>query len=147
MSGEGSLALAVTLTRAWTRVYSAGLPPPVRARRRLEIEADIADLVADSHSNGRRTGEIAAHVAARLLLGVADDLAWRAEEAPRRGARMALWLVSAAMLAAVVAGAWLNALTRIELPVPEPMMSFVEAPPPPPPWNPPPPPPPPSFTR
>lgn len=132
-AGEEALALATGLTRAWTRLYTAGLPDPLRGRRRAEIESDLCDLAGEVR--GGRTSETAAalQVLARCVFGVADDVAWRLDEAPPRPVPVPLLWTGAVMVVAMALGAWLATATRIELPPPAPMMTFVEAPPPPPP--------------
>jgi hypothetical protein len=35
------LALAIALTRAWTRTYTRGLPLDLRAQRREEVDCDL----------------------------------------------------------------------------------------------------------
>jgi hypothetical protein len=67
------LPLATRLVRAWTRVYTFGVPPAERSARRAEIESDLWELEHDPDMRGRA----AAQVLARLLLGIPDDLAWR----------------------------------------------------------------------
>jgi hypothetical protein len=139
--GEAALNVAVGLTRAWTHAYTAGLPPVARSRRRTEIDADIWDQVRDSRSYGRPAGATALHLFARFILGVADDVAWRIDEVPPHRVRGILRWTTAVTLAVAAIAVWLNALTRVELPVPTPIMSFTAAPPSPPPPPPPPPPP------
>ena len=40
------LGIAVALTRSWTALYTRGLPPDLRSRRRDETESDLHLLVA-----------------------------------------------------------------------------------------------------
>jgi len=68
--------VATALTRAWTRLYTAGLPAGARERRREEIDADLWALEHDAGAGGFA----AAHVVVRLMLGIADDVEWRMEQ-------------------------------------------------------------------
>jgi len=63
-----SARTAASITRWWTRCYTAGLPGDVRNARRAEIESDLWDSLADGGS--------ARHILARLALGIPDDLTW-----------------------------------------------------------------------
>ena len=65
-------ASAVTV---WTRIYTAGMEPELRDRRRAEIEADLWE----SQQEPRPAVSVALDLIARLVRGVASDLQWRAE--------------------------------------------------------------------
>lgn len=72
-----SVRCSIALVRLWTRVYTYGLSPAVRDDRRAEIESDLWEFQ-------RERGEAidardAAHLLARLIIGVADDLSWSLE--------------------------------------------------------------------
>src|SRR5205823_1413188 len=69
------LPLATRLVRAWTRVYTHGLPRAERTARRAEIDSDLWEFEHDPTASQR--GWAATHVLARLLVGIPDDLAWR----------------------------------------------------------------------
>ncbi len=69
------LPLATRLVRAWTWVYTRGLPRAERTARRAEIDSDLWELEHDPEAPQR--GWAATHVLARLLIGIPDDLAWR----------------------------------------------------------------------
>src|SRR5262245_34040720 len=69
------LPLAMGLVRAWTRLYTQGLPRAERTARRAEIDSDLWEFEHDPET--RPGGLIAAQVLARLLIGIPDDLAWR----------------------------------------------------------------------
>ena len=66
------LRLVERLVRTWTRLYTIGVAPDLRDRRRAEIESDLWE---SRHQPQRPY--TAAHVLLRLLLGVRDDVAWR----------------------------------------------------------------------
>jgi hypothetical protein len=74
-----ALRFVVALVRGWTRLYTSGQEPAVRDARRAEIESDLWELQHDG--DGDPVVAPAAHVLARLLLGVPDDLSWRYEQA------------------------------------------------------------------
>src|SRR5262245_49463594 len=69
------LPLAANLVRAWTRVYTRGLPPADRTARLAEIASDLWEFEHDP--DAPRDGRAAMNVLARLLTGIPDDLAWR----------------------------------------------------------------------
>jgi len=103
---------ACDLVRRWTRLYTAGLPALARETRLDEIESDLWDSMHDTTSEplGAR------QVVARLLLGIPDDLQWRAAHASRRGlAALVCSLVGAATL---VAWFYVNILGPQSLPQP-----------------------------
>lgn len=70
---------AVTTARrfvlAWVRVYTAGLAAPVRDARRNEIASDTWEEIRAGNDDA------AASLAARCLLGIPADIAWRVEQA------------------------------------------------------------------
>jgi hypothetical protein len=69
------VGLGVTLTqvfvRAWTRLYTAGLPATVRDRRRAEIDSDLWECVQE--------GLPSVDLWRRLVCGVPSDLLWRTD--------------------------------------------------------------------
>jgi hypothetical protein len=69
------LRLATTLVRAWTRLYTHGLPRTEQAARRAEIESDLWEFEHDPEAPQGSWAAI--QVLARLLIGIPDDLAWR----------------------------------------------------------------------
>jgi hypothetical protein len=86
---------ACSLVRLWTRLYTAGLPALTRGNRLDEIESDLWDSMHDA-THGRLG---ARQVLARLLLGIHDDLQWRAAHMSRRGlAAIACSLIGVATL-------------------------------------------------
>lgn len=69
------LPLATRLVRAWTRVYTHGLPRAERTARRAEIDSDLWEFEHDLEAP--QGGWAATQVFVRLLVGIPDDLAWR----------------------------------------------------------------------
>jgi hypothetical protein len=129
-----ALGLAAALVRGWTHVYTWRLEPAVRDTRRAEIESDLWEFQQDSERGTRP----AAHVLARLLIGIPDDLVWRAENAAARrtrrraGMRILAWTVATVIVAAAL---WIIPLmtTGTLPPLPDRPRVVMKAPPPPPP--------------
>jgi len=134
-----------TLTRAsiavvlsWVRLYTWRMPRAVREARIAEIESDLWESSQDDNRSGPRPLQIIA----RLLIGIPDDLQWRAEQiaALSHGARLALALV---VTVALMGAVWVRlTLDQVESP-PAPSAPDLR-------WRPknplpPPPPPPPPF--
>jgi hypothetical protein len=69
------------VVRGWVAVYTLGLPRAMRARRRDEIAADLADERADAIRRGRQR-ELFSRRLRLLVAGVPDDLVWRFFDAP-----------------------------------------------------------------
>jgi uncharacterized protein (TIGR03435 family) len=67
----------IACVRAWTRLYTSGLPSAVRNRRRAEIDSDLWEWCADQASGPRDVGAVC--LLRRLVFGMPDDLAWRVE--------------------------------------------------------------------
>ena len=141
------LRVAVTLVRAWTFLYTTGMPQSIRDARRMEIESDLAEACGE-----RPPAELlAAEIFSRFLLGVPDDLAWRIEH-PHRRARAVRRLAVMTIVATVIASLWLlvgTLLVRPTLPLPPGVTwhTRLARPLPPPPPPPPPPCPPPSIRK
>jgi hypothetical protein len=140
-----SVHIAVALVRGWTRIYTWGMPRPLRDARRAEIESDLWEFQDDSTSAAHdRTGlSPAAHIVMRLLLGMPHDLFWRVEHVDARdlvSARaVVISVLGAATVAIVMAALWVLPLMLPQvLPTPPARMAFVALPPPPPPPPPPP---------
>ncbi len=117
-----AVRLACGLVRGWTRVYTAGLPRPLREARRAEIESDLWEGCHDQAAPPG--GAIAAQILARLVLGLHDDLHWRATQG---GASRAI-VVGTAVGALIVGASWVYSqyLTTQMLPSPPPRpMKFV----------------------
>ena len=71
-------SLAISIVRAWTALYTAGMPAAFREERRAEIESDLWEFEHDS-SNEHGLGP-ALHILFRLVIGLPDDLGWRFEQ-------------------------------------------------------------------
>jgi hypothetical protein len=69
------------VVRGWVAVYTLGLPKTMRARRRDEIAADLADERADAIRRGRQR-ELFSRRLRLLIAGIPDDLVWRFFDAP-----------------------------------------------------------------
>jgi len=131
---------ASAIVRAWTLIYTWGLPSGDRKRRRTEIESDLWESTHDDSGQRLTTSQ----VIGRLLLGIVDDLRWRVEAAPPRRQAVAAMLTAAVLLTLVWAGV---AARRVEPPQPpdapelgwrhKPRKAPAPPPPPPPPCNPP----------
>ena len=132
-----AFAASSAIVRAWTRLYTWRLPSLARDTRRAEIDSDLWEFAQD-----RGTAPSAAsalHVLARLIVGMPDDVSWRASHAPlRTGPMRAAISVGTAMI--VATAVWLYAVTApVDLPAPAPLVKVVDVYPPPPPPPPPPP--------
>ena len=144
-----ALRVAIAAVRAWTNVYTWGLPDGQRDARQEEIESDLWESVNDGDADRRA---LPLQIAARLIIGIPDDLGWRSEHAPVAPAWR--WRVALTVLAVAIFGLWLvgERTTSAQLPeLPESLqispngVRYVDPPPPPPP--PPPPCPPPGFPQ
>ena len=133
---------AVAAVRAWTRVYTYGLPSEQRAARREESDSDLWESVNDAAISDRRT--LALQIAARLVVGMPDDLGWRSEQAA--AGPVWRWRVALTVVVATVFALWLvgERTTSEKLPaLPESLLSspdkvkLIDPPPPPPPPPPP----------
>jgi hypothetical protein len=132
-----SLTITGAIVRAWARAYTWRLPAIAREIRRAEIASDLWEFERDATSQHDRGAAL--HVLARWLLGIPDDLGWRASQVAlgTGSVRAAISLAAAAIVAAVV---WVYAVTSaVDLPAPKPLVPVVEVFPPPPPPPPPPP--------
>lgn len=107
---EASLRIASAAVRAWTQLYTCGLPKEARDARRDEIESDLWESMHDR--DGQRAG-LASHIWMRLVGGVFDDVRWRAEQITDAGANVwrvgitfavvtliVLWMIAEAILPA-----------------------------------------------
>ena len=110
------MRFAIAVVRAWTRLYTWRLPAAVREARRAEIESDLWEFQRDSDNH--RHFNPAVHTLIRLLLGVPDDLHWRAAHA---SFRVRTLRIAAALTATVLflAALWVLDLMRTrKLPLP-----------------------------
>lgn len=140
MAGDsGGLGFASAIVRAWTHAYTWRLEAAVRDRRRAEIDSELWEFQQDPE----RGNYAALHVIARLLIGIPDDLSWRAElkatqRTPlRAGVRIAAWTVATVVVFATL---WILPLLTAQTlpPLPDRPRVVMKAPPPPPPPPPPP---------
>ncbi len=118
-----------------------GLPSGQRDARREEIDSDLWESVNDTTSDCRT---LALQIAARLGVGIPDDLGWRSEHAA--GAAAWRWRLALTVAAAAVLALWLVRERTSPAPLPELPASLlvsphgvrlIDAPPPPPPPPPP----------
>jgi hypothetical protein len=132
---------AIAAVRAWTTLYTSGLPSGQRDARRDEIDSDLWESVNDTALD-RRT--LALQIVARLVVGIPDDLGWRSEHAA--GAAAWRWRIALTVAAAAVLALWLVRERTSSAPLPELPPSLrvsphgvklIDAPPPPPPPPPP----------
>lgn len=72
------------LVALWVRICTRDLPTPIARRRIPEIDADLHHHIALERARGLSDGRIARDIAARMVRGLAADLAWRRyqEKAP-----------------------------------------------------------------
>lgn len=100
MSGR-ILARVVRATRWWVGVYTAGLAPEVRERRRAELESDLWEQRHEAEVLGRRPSGTAVQILRRLLLGMPADLGWRRRQ---EGGKLLAVLVRGTVLGFVAIG-------------------------------------------
>ena len=72
-----SMAVAVTIVRTWTHVYTRGAPSTWAEQRCADIESDLWEQQQDP--DGGRGLAPAVQILVRLFTGIADDLSWRVE--------------------------------------------------------------------
>jgi hypothetical protein len=122
------MPIAVALVRLWTRLYTWRLPGDVRDARRAEIESDLWEF---QHDNERvPTVGSAAHLIARVIRGVPDDLSWRADHM-RGGGRAVAARFAIVTIAVAASGTMLllfDLMRARELPKPPPHRASVPAP-------------------
>jgi hypothetical protein len=129
------LELEIALVRMWTCVYTARMPPELGAARRAEIESDLWEFQQDRVA--RRALHPIVHVLVRLVLGIPDDLCWRAAHASVavRPVRTTVVLTAVVLLVATL---WMfDAMRTPNLPLPPSPLRFTTTLPPPPPPPPP----------
>ena len=64
----------------WVLLYTAGLTPAQKVRRRSEIQSDMHEQLAFALVTGQNTGAIRGSVASRTVRGMLADVLWRIEE-------------------------------------------------------------------
>jgi hypothetical protein len=75
---SNTISVAVTtVVRAWTRVYTCGMPSASAEQRRADIDSDLWELQHDP--DGARGLAPAVQMLGRLFAGIGDDLWWRLE--------------------------------------------------------------------
>lgn len=135
--------IAAASVRGWTRLYTSRMAPAVRDARRAEIESDLWEFQADTLRRRDAPRSAAAHMLARLLVGIPDDLLWRFEHAVNRGWPVRRSVVVAIALVVFAVAFWTISVMRASpLPQPPPSPLRFDAHPRTPPPPPPPPPPP-----
>ena len=70
---------ATRLIRAWTSMYTRGLPDQVKRERMAEIESDLWEQYHDSRPRGPTWTGTTLQVLLRLVVGIPFDIAWRLE--------------------------------------------------------------------
>jgi hypothetical protein len=75
---DAAFQIAASLVRLWTRLYTRGLPPALRDRRREEIASDLWELEHDP--DRKADASSALRVLARMVAGLPDDVGWRMEQ-------------------------------------------------------------------
>ena len=109
------VSIAMSIVRAWTRLYTMSAPEGERDERRAEVLSDLHDHVSDSRGEGRGSAEVALQLLSRMVLGMRDDVAWSAPYLPatlaerlERGSeglsrvRMPKWMVPSMALFAMI---------------------------------------------
>jgi hypothetical protein len=98
-----SMAVAVGLTRLWTRLYTWRVPPVAATARRAEIDSDLWEMQQDEAIGGVAAVLVVLH---RLAAGVADDLAWRVEQVADDEQLLVRRVVALVAACVVVLGLW-----------------------------------------
>jgi hypothetical protein len=65
------------LVRGWVDLYTRGMPAPMRAARRDEIDDDLWCEHEEAAAIGRSGRSLGADLVLRLLLGMPADISWR----------------------------------------------------------------------
>jgi hypothetical protein len=73
------LSLAIAPTRAWTALYTRGLPAEVRGERREEIDCDLWEHQRQADLQREPATNTAAAILLRLIMGIPADMTWRLE--------------------------------------------------------------------
>ena len=134
------IRLAIAAVRAWTSIYTLGLPARLADARRAEIESDLWESCHDVSLDAQLP--VGLHVLVRLVLGLPDDLGWRMDHAQLAGTPflrgIAVGLVTAAAIGALWMAIAFRSSDQPQLPIaPElrlrPVIYDTPPPPPPPP--------------
>jgi hypothetical protein len=72
------IRVSIAAVLMWARLYTWRMPGSVRQARIAEIESDLWE----SSRDGNQPAMLPFQIVARLLIGMPDDLRWRAEQAP-----------------------------------------------------------------
>jgi hypothetical protein len=86
------------LVARWVRFYTRELPTPIAQRRIDEIDADLHDHIAHERAHGTSDRRIALSIAARMMRGLAADVAWRGQKVGKPGYRPAVRVALATAL-------------------------------------------------
>ena len=73
------LSFVIAPTRAWTALYTRGLPADVRGERREEIDCDLWEHQRLADLQREPATSTAAAIVLRLIMGVPADMTWRLE--------------------------------------------------------------------
>jgi hypothetical protein len=106
-------AASARVVARWTRLYTAGLPAPIRDRRREEIGADVHGQLDEAQSRRERPAMTAAAMMSRLARGASHDLSWRHEVSrpvslARWQARRGWWVTGVLLISVAACLAWLG---------------------------------------
>ena len=87
------IRVAVNCVRGWTWLYTWRMSPAFRDTRRAEIESDLWECQSDTAGDAGLGAAL--NILLRLLIGIPDDLSWRAEHTAISGTLgqggLALW--------------------------------------------------------
>jgi hypothetical protein len=100
---------AIALVKGWTRIYTSGMEPVSRDRRRAEVESDLWEFHEDARRHRASPPGIAIHMFIRLVAGIPYDMLWRFEDERDRAmtSRRSSWMTAGAIGAACgVAALW-----------------------------------------
>ena len=81
------------IIRGWVRLYTRGLPGPVRDTRRNQVEDDVWCEHEEAAELGRSGHSLGADLVLRLLFGIPADISWRLEQR-HRGASVSTGVVA-----------------------------------------------------
>ena len=136
------LRISLATVRTWTRVYTWRMPRSVREARQAEIESDLWECQTDDAAGPA----LPVQIIGRLVLGIVDDMRWRAEHVSTGSHRarrtLALSLGAAVLLACLWLGLAVSSVATLQPPA-APDLGWrrtqypAPPPPPPPPCNPP----------